>query len=80
MINVYHYQNLKKIKDPTFLREQVRQIRERTQIDIYFKDLIKDPEFFGVLMIMDDTNKNARKKRMVLLNKELNMLVLIVNL
>ena len=29
------------LKDPTFLREQVRQIREETQIDVFFKDLIK---------------------------------------
>ena len=41
---------------------------------------MKDPEFSGVLIIVDDTNKNAGKKRMALLNKELNMLVLIVNL
>jgi hypothetical protein len=59
------------LKDPTFLREQVRQIREGTQIDVYFKDLIKDPEVSGLLMIVDDTNKNAGKKRMTLLNKEL---------
>ena len=59
------------LKDPTFLREQVQQIREETQIDVFFKDLIKVPEVSGLLMIVDDTNKNAGKKRMALLNKDL---------
>jgi hypothetical protein len=59
------------LKDPTFLREQVRVMREQTQIDVFFKDLIKVPEVSGLLMIVDDTNKNAGKKRMALLNKDL---------
>ena len=64
-------ENEDELKDPTFLREQVRQIREQTQIDVFFKDLIKIPEVSGLLMIVDDTNKNAGKKRMALLNKDL---------
>ena len=64
-------ENEEELKDPTFLREQVNQIRERTQIDVFFKDLIKVPDVSGLLMIVDDTNKNAGKKRMALLNKEL---------
>ena len=59
------------LKDPTFLREQVKQIRTQTQIDVFFKDLIKIPEVSGLLMIVDDTNKNAGKKRLALLNKDL---------
>ena len=59
------------LKDPTFLREQVRQIREKTDVDVFFKDLIKIPEVSGLLMIVDDTNKNAGKKRLALLNKDL---------
>ena len=59
------------LKDPTFLRDQVKQIREETEIDVFFKDLIKIPEVSGLLMIVDDTNKNAGKKRMALLNKDL---------
>ena len=39
------------LKDPTFLREQVRVMREQTQIDVFFKDLIKVPEVSGLLMI-----------------------------
>ena len=63
--------NEDELKDPTFLREQVRQIRDRTEVDVFFKDLIKIPEVSGLLMIVDDTNKNAGKKRMALLNKDL---------
>jgi hypothetical protein len=59
------------LKDPTFLREQVKQIRTQTQRDVFFKDLIKIPEVSGLLMIVDDTNKNAGKKRLALLNKDL---------
>ena len=59
------------LNDPTFLREQVRIIRENTKVDVFFKDLIKIPEVSGLLMIVDDTNKNAGKKRMALLNKDL---------
>ena len=59
------------LKDPIFLREQVKQIRTQTQIDVFFKDLIKIPEVSGLLMIVDDTNKNAGKKRLALLNKDL---------
>ena len=59
------------LKDPTFLREQVKQIRSQTEIDVFFKDLIKIPEVSGLLMIVDDTNKNAGKKRLALLNKDL---------
>lgn len=63
--------NEDELKDPTFLREQVKQIREETQIDVFFKDLIKVPEISGLLMIVDDSNKNAGKKRLALLNKDL---------
>jgi len=64
-------ENEEELKDPTFLKEQVNKIKKETQIDVFFKDLIKVPEVSGLLMIVDDTNKNAGKKRMALLNKEL---------
>ena len=64
-------ENEEQLRDPTFLREQVRMIREDTQIDVFFKDLVKIPEVSGLLMIVDDTNKNAGKKRLALLNKDL---------
>ena len=46
-------------------------LREQTRIDVFFKDLIKIPEISGLLMIVDDTNKNAGKKRRALLSNEL---------
>ena len=64
-------ENEDELKDPTFLREQVKQIREHTEVDVFFKDLIKIPEISGLLMIVDDTNKNAGKKRLALLNKDI---------
>ena len=63
--------NINELNDPTFLREQVKLMRPNTKIDVFFKDLIKIPEVSGLLMIVDDTNKNAGKKRMALLNKDL---------
>jgi hypothetical protein len=63
--------NEDELKDPTFLREQVKLVREQSEVDVFFKDLIKIPEVSGLLMIVDDTNKNAGKKRMALLNKDL---------
>ena len=59
------------LRDRNFLRSQVKVLREKTKIDIFFKDLIKIPEISGLLMIVDDTNKNAGKKRRALLNKDL---------
>ena len=59
------------IKDVKFLREQVKKVRKQTEIDVFFKDLIKLPEVSALLMIVDDTSQNAGKKRMTLLNKEL---------
>ena len=64
-------ENEEELNDPTFLREQVNKMREDTEIDVFYKDLIKLPEVSALLMIVDDTNKNAGKKRMALLNKNL---------
>lgn len=63
--------NEEELNDRNFLKSQVRLLREKTKIDIFFKDLIKIPEISGLLMIVDDTNNNAGKKRRALLNKEL---------
>ena len=57
--------------DPNFLKEQVKQIREKTKVDAFFKDLVKIPEISALLMIVDDREKNAGKKRSSLLNKDL---------
>ena len=59
------------LNDHTFLRNQVKALREKTKIDVFFKDLIKIPEISGLLMIVDDTIKNPGKKRKALLSKAL---------
>ena len=59
------------IKDSSYLREQVKLIREsNNNIDVFFKDLIKVPEVSALLMIVDDSGKNPGKKRQAVLNKD----------
>ena len=45
-------------------------MREKNNIDVFFKDLIKIPEVSALLMIVDDSEKNPGKKRQAVLNKE----------
>ena len=59
------------LNNPSFLKSQVKVLREQTRIDVFYKDLMKIPEISGLLMIVDDTNKNAGKKRRALLSNEL---------
>ena len=63
-------QTEEEIKDPTFLKEQVKALRENTNIDIFFKDLIKIPEVSALLMVVDDSVKNPGRKRHAVLNKD----------
>ena len=58
------------IKDSSFLREQVSNLRETTNVDVFFKDLIKIPEVSVLLMIVDDSTKSPGKKRKAVLNPE----------
>lgn len=57
-------------KDSSYLREQVKIIRENTNIDVFFKDLIKIPEVSVLLMIVDDSTKSPGKKRQAVLNPD----------
>ena len=38
-------ENEEKIKDSTYLKEQIRILREKTNVDVFFKDLIKSFSF-----------------------------------
>ena len=58
------------IKDSSYLREQVKILRETANIDVFFKDLIKIPEVSALLMIVDDSGKSPGKKRQAVLNKD----------
>ena len=58
------------IKDPSYLHEQIRLLKENTNVDVFFKDLIKIPEISALLMIVDDSAKNPGKKRQAVLNPD----------
>ena len=64
-------ENEHELNDPNFFKGQVKLIRERTSVNVFFKDFIKIPEVSGLLMFVDDTNKNEGKKRLALLDKDL---------
>ena len=57
------------LRDPSYLKEQVKILRESAKIDIFFKDLIKIPEVSALIMIVDDCEKNPGKKRNAIMNK-----------
>ena len=62
--------NEDEIKDSSYLKEQIKILRETTNIDVFFKDLIKLPEVSALLMIVDDAEKNPGRKRTAVLNKD----------
>ena len=60
------------MKDNNFLKKKVIELKkEGINIDIFYKDLVKIPEASALLMIVDDSGKNAGKKRMTLLDKNI---------
>ena len=59
------------MKDTNFLKKKVIELKkEGINIDIFYKDLVKIPEVSALLMIVDDSGRNAGKKRMTLLDKD----------
>ena len=58
----------KKIKDMNIFKEKVLDKKEKTGIIAYFKDSIRIPEISVLLMLVDDSVKNPRKKREAILN------------
>ena len=56
------------IKNANYLKEQVKIIRQNNNINVFYKDLIKDPEVSALLMIVDDSIKNPGKKRQAVLD------------
>ena len=64
-------ENEVELNEKNYLKEAVDKMRGRnTNIEIYYKDLIKIPEVSVLLMIVDDNSKNVAKKRDTLLNKD----------
>jgi len=63
-------QNIDEVKDPLFLKNNVlKKNKEGVNIEVFFKDLIKDPEVSSLLMVVDDNKKNQGKKREAILNE-----------
>lgn len=56
------------IKNANYLKEKVKIIRQNNNINVFYKDLIKDPEVSALLMIVDDSIKNPGKKRQAVLD------------
>lgn len=61
-------ENEEDIKNSDYLKEQVKIIRTNNKIDVFYKDLIKDPDVSALLMIVDDNTKNPGKKRQAVLD------------
>ena len=64
--------NEEQMKDSQFLIGKVFELKreEGIFIDVFFQDLVKIPEVSALLMIVDDNERKARKKRKTLLNKD----------
>ena len=61
---------IEQMKDPNFLKSQAEEKKKNSILDIYYKDLVKDPQISVLLMIVDDNGKKNGKKRYCLLNEE----------
>jgi hypothetical protein len=60
--------NEEDISNTSFIFSKVNEIRQHFNINIYFKDYIKNPEIAVLLMIVDDSENFSGKKRECLLN------------
>ena len=58
------------IHDNKMLRNKVERIRENHNINVYFKNMIKNPEVAVLLLIVDDSANNPGKKRNAILNPD----------
>ena len=63
-------QDEEELRDPNYLKEQVKAVKENYNIDLFFKDLVKLPEVSALLMVVDDSVKNSGRKRQAILNKD----------
>ena len=63
-------QEEKQINDNILLRNKVNQIRENYNVNVYFKNMIKNPEKAVLLLIVDDSVNSPGKKRKAILNPE----------
>ena len=66
--------NEEEFQDSTFLKRNAEELRKNSpfHFEVYYKDLIRDPFISVLLMIVDDFEIDAGKKRECLLNPELH--------
>ena len=63
--------NEEDITNSTFIKNKATEIRSHNNINVYFKEYIKNPEVAVLLMIVDDNENLNGKKRECLLNPNL---------
>ena len=63
-------QDEEELRDPNYLREQVKIMQESNNIDLFFKDLVKLPDVSALLMVVDDSVKNSGRKRQAILSND----------
>ena len=62
--------NKDEMNDNNFIKEQLIEIRKNNNINVFFKDSVKNPEVAVLLMIVGDYNNSQNKKRNAILNPE----------
>ena len=60
--------NEEDIINSNFIKNKAIEVRKNSNINVYFKEYIKNPEIAVLLMIVDDTEVMNGKKRECLLN------------
>ena len=63
-------ENETEINNNNLLRDKVTEIRKKYNINVYFKNMIKNPEIAVLLLIVDDSVNAPGKKRNAILNPE----------
>ena len=58
------------LKDMKIFMDKVILKKKKYNLEAYFKDAVKDPEVAIMMIIVDDSTKNAGKKRASILNSE----------
>ena len=62
--------NIKDLYDNKYLIKQAEKNKKKYALEIFYKDLIKDPNISALLMVVDDNEKNDLKKRNAILNPD----------
>ena len=61
----------KDLYDNKYLIKQAEKNKKKSTLEIFYTDVIKNPNISALLMVVDDTEKNDFKKREAILNPDL---------